>query len=270
MLQAIKQMAARLLYDYGPMRVITGGIKRLFSLRSLLRDSYYWQQSRRELRGRLRRVQTVEDVVDLAWAYRGAGFYADLKPLQNRQEITCLAQRVAHIEPRVIVEIGTRNGGTLLIWSQIAPPPELLVSIDLPEGIFGGGYPAQRARLYRQFVRRRSGCRIELLRMDSHTPEARERLRHLLAGRAIDFLFIDGDHRYSGVQQDYDLYAGLVRPGGLVAFHDIHPEHEVDTIQVAQFWRELKAQAPQCGTIRGIEEYVYDEGRYGIGVLVRG
>jgi predicted O-methyltransferase YrrM len=36
----------------------------------------------------------------------------------------------------------------------------------------------------------------------------------------IDFLFIDGDHRYPAVLSDWLLYAPLVKSGGIVAFHD--------------------------------------------------
>jgi predicted O-methyltransferase YrrM len=36
----------------------------------------------------------------------------------------------------------------------------------------------------------------------------------------IDFLFIDGDHSYEGVKQDWDLYSKLLLPGSIVAFHD--------------------------------------------------
>jgi hypothetical protein len=36
----------------------------------------------------------------------------------------------------------------------------------------------------------------------------------------IDMLFIDGEHSYSAVLADWLLYAPLVQPGGLVAFHD--------------------------------------------------
>lgn len=36
----------------------------------------------------------------------------------------------------------------------------------------------------------------------------------------IDLLFIDGDHSYEGVRADWEAYAGLLRPGSVVAFHD--------------------------------------------------
>lgn len=36
----------------------------------------------------------------------------------------------------------------------------------------------------------------------------------------IDFLFIDGDHSETGVQQDWDDWHRHMVPGGIVAFHD--------------------------------------------------
>jgi predicted O-methyltransferase YrrM len=40
----------------------------------------------------------------------------------------------------------------------------------------------------------------------------------------IDFLFIDGDHSIAGCKKDYQLYAGKVRKGGFIAFHDYYPD----------------------------------------------
>jgi predicted O-methyltransferase YrrM len=36
----------------------------------------------------------------------------------------------------------------------------------------------------------------------------------------IDFLFIDGDHSYEGVSEDWRLYSTLLKKGSIVAFHD--------------------------------------------------
>jgi predicted O-methyltransferase YrrM len=37
----------------------------------------------------------------------------------------------------------------------------------------------------------------------------------------IDLLFIDGDHTYEGVKQDITDWWGFVKPGGVIAFHDV-------------------------------------------------
>ena len=233
-------------------------------LRNLALDAYYWPRSRQEFTERLARVQTPREAVALIYAYRGGGFYKWLIPNQDKDEIAALAERTHAIAPRVIVEIGTRDGGTLLTWSQCSDRLELLVSIDLPGGIHGGGYASQRAKLYRLFTANRPGCRLELIRRDSQVESTRAVLADVLQGRPIDFLFIDGDHRYAGVKKDYELYAGLVRPGGLIALHDIRPNAKDETIQVFRLWDEIKANKAYS-----TEEIVHEpyRGRFGIGLV---
>ena len=37
---------------------------------------------------------------------------------------------------------------------------------------------------------------------------------------SIDFIFIDGDHTYDAVKQDYDMYFSKIKQGGLIFLHD--------------------------------------------------
>ena len=41
---------------------------------------------------------------------------------------------------------------------------------------------------------------------------------------SIDFLFVDGSHEFEDVLQDFELFYPHVKPGGIVAFHDVLPE----------------------------------------------
>lgn len=228
-------------------------------------DPYFWWRSRRRFDSRLSTVRSVDDAIELAWTYSGFGLYRRLKPNQDRGEVTSLARRVAALAPRVIVEIGTRGGGTLFFWSQSSPELELLVSIDLPGGIHGGGYPEQSSKFYRRFVSNCPNCRLELMRTDSQIAATRAALEKLLAGRAIDFLFIDGDHRYEGVKKDFALYRPLVRPGGLIAFHDIRPNIQDANTEVYRLWDEIKASGEST------EEFVHEpyRGFFGIGLMTQ-
>jgi predicted O-methyltransferase YrrM len=119
----------------------------------------------------------------------------------------------------------------------------------LPAGKYGGGYSLQRAAIYRRFASPEQ--KVHLLRADSHAPETRDRVIELFAGEPVDFLFIDGDHSYEGAKQDWHSYAPLVRPGGLIAFHDISMNFA--ETHVKQLWDEIKP---------------FDErGVFGIGVI---
>ena len=42
----------------------------------------------------------------------------------------------------------------------------------------------------------------------------------------IDFLFIDGDHSYEGVKQDFKLYSTILSEKGIIMLHDTDGEYE--------------------------------------------
>jgi predicted O-methyltransferase YrrM len=214
---------------------------------------------------RLRRLPPTDgfgEMIDLM-VDRPLGAGQPVFAMQRKSEIAAFLARMAALRPqrpRVVVEIGTASGGTLFLLTRAAAPDALLISLDLPGGSFGGGYQAWRKPLYRSFAR--AGQRIVLLRGDSHAPEMTARLRALLAGRPIDVLFIDGDHRYAGVKADFEAYSPLVRPGGLVAFHDIVPDPGQEGMEVSRFWREVSVRFPATELIERP-----DHPGYGIGVL---
>ena len=45
-------------------------------------------------------------------------------------------------------------------------------------------------------------------------------IHQILKPYTFDFIFIDGDHRYSVVKRDIEAYRGLVRDGGVFSGHD--------------------------------------------------
>ena len=161
-----------------------------------------------------------------------------IRPLQSRTELEALLGEVARLRPATVVEIGTASGGTLFMLTRAAADDATFVSIDLPGGAFGGGYPQWRAPLYRSFAK--SGQRVHLLRRDSHDPSTLEALRDVLGGRKVDFLLIDGDHTYEGVKKDFEMYRSLVRPGGMIGFHDIVPHSKESGCEVNRFWNEIR------------------------------
>jgi predicted O-methyltransferase YrrM len=156
---------------------------------------------------------------------------------QKSSEFARLCQVVEKAKPRVVLEIGTMHGGTLWAWCRLATDDALIISVDLPGGGFGGGYDPRHARTLRSYA----GCgqRLELIAGDSHSPKTLRQVQQILGERAIDLLFIDGDHTYEGVSQDFAMYGPLVRPSGLIAFHDVLPCRPEDG-QVSRFWEETK------------------------------
>ena len=229
-------------------------------IRNLLAPRHF-AASLAELQRLLPKHISPEKLWNLTQIYRGRGWYRDLSAWQVKSEYCRLVEFVAQQRPRVILEIGTAKGGTLLAWSRIAS--ELVISIDMFGGAGGGGYPRAKEKLFRQFVSDRPGVEMVLLRKDSHSLETRDHVRDLLRGRTIDFLFIDGDHTYAGVRRDFEIWSELLTPGGHVAFHDILHPVEVADCEVDRLWAELRQEYPEHF------EFVEDPGQGwgGIGIL---
>lgn len=172
------------------------------------------------------------------FTFRGKRYFRSIKPLQTPGEIQQAYELCLETKPKRVLEIGTAKGGTLYLWCQAAADDATLISIDLPGGKFGGGYVEPRAELYRSFAR--PGQTLHLLRANSHADDTRKQIDELLGGEKFDFAFIDGDHTYAGVRDDFLHYGKLIRPGGVCLFHDIKPAHHDAEIEVDQLWDQIK------------------------------
>jgi cephalosporin hydroxylase len=149
-----------------------------------------------------------------------------------------LLKLLSKLRPKTLLEIGTANGGTLFLFCQIASPTATIISVDLPSGPFGGGYPEWKIPFYKSFATNKQ--KLYLIREDSHASTTLKYVEKILEGHKLDFLFIDGDHTYEGVKKDFEMYFPLVRKGGIIAFHDIM-EHSPETgCEVSMFWDEIK------------------------------
>jgi predicted O-methyltransferase YrrM len=218
-----------------------------------------WQLRRQaeKTRRRCARVARADDLVDV--------FLASLpfRVNQKRGEILGLLNLLRQNPPRLVCEIGADLGGTLGLFAGVAAPDARLLSLDV-------NYTHARLRALPHLAR--DGQQITCLAADSHSPHTQDAVRDWLAGRALDFLFIDGDHSLTGVASDFAMYAPLVRPGGLVALHDIIPDHRsrygsdtaCDTGGVPIFWKELTARGDFV--VRELVEDGEQDG-YGLGVI---
>jgi predicted O-methyltransferase YrrM len=188
------------------------------------------------------KCRNTDDYIDLAFNFglvgRRQAYLLYIIPTQVREELAELAGIVDSLEPNAVLEIGTAYGGTLFLWSRLASSDATVVSVDLPGGEGGGGYPKWKIPFYKSFARDKQ--RIWLVRGNSHDVNVFHRVRRILGTRQVDFLFVDGDHTYGGVKRDHEMYSPLVRKGGVVAFHDIVPYPLDSGCEVSKFWNELK------------------------------
>ena len=211
---------------------------------------------------RTRAPRSVDAALDYAYEARPASF--KIAPIQVRSELCNFLRFVQELKPRAVLEIGTARGGTLFLFTRVAAPDAVLVSIDLSSADalrFGGGDLRRRRPLFEAFALDEQ--RVHFLVGDSHTAEMRAEVERVLPGDQIDLLFIDGDHTTAGVGRDFELYSDLVRPGGVIALHDIVDGKPAFVGGVPEFWRTIKT--------REAREFISDsrQGGYGIGVLQR-
>lgn len=214
-----------------------------------LRQPFYARYAFKRLREFHAKNRSLDEVVDWAMNFGGGG-YMRIKTLQIPAEITRLAQAVQAIKPKIILEIGTASGGTSLIWSHLAA--ERVITCDLKDMSF-------QTPLFTRLPPPGSNCKVTLMSGNSHSPEFKARVAKELNGAKVDFLFIDGDHTEVGVTADYRDYKEFVRPGGLIAFHDIVEKQPLEINQVFHLWKRLKR-------VGQVEEFVNDPDQRGFGI----
>jgi predicted O-methyltransferase YrrM len=240
-------------------------------MRATLRNVFYGRAPRplREAYLRLRLRAEARRLVSLRAPSEDPAEWIDallashaFRPLQKRSEVLRLLEVVRALRPSAVCEVGAAGGGTAFLFAHAAAPDALVVSLDLA---FGAG----RREALREFAR--DAQRVVAVEGDSHSDATLELVRGQLAGRPLDLLYLDGDHSYEGVSEDFRMYGPLVRAGGLVVFHDIVPDYRtrygVETASqtggVPRFWAELKAAGAS------VEEIVEDAGQdgFGLGIL---
>jgi predicted O-methyltransferase YrrM len=201
---------------------------------------------RRAEREQAASARSAEDWFAFAQAHFGVG------PVQHMAEINGLLGLAHENGAQVVCEIGTRDGGTSVLLSQLLRPQKLIV-MDL--------YAKNRWRLRRAAP---PGQTVAVIDGDTTHPRTVARLRRKLGGRRIDLLLIDGDHGWSGVRQDFINYSEFVRDRGLIAFHDIcevkDPERGTAG-DVPAFWKLVSTLYPS-------REFVATPGQQGLGIGV--
>ncbi len=151
---------------------------------------------------------------------------------QIRAEIKEFATMVlSRKDIKKILEIGFGYyGSTHFLWRQIA---DQVTSIDYQQSRINA-FGENMRKFYGKWVLDDKKSSF-IYGKSAETSVLKKTYSFLKDG--VDLLFIDGDHRYEGVMADFLLYAPLVRPGGIIAFHDAIAQ--ADDFGVPQFLKEL-------------------------------
>jgi predicted O-methyltransferase YrrM len=153
----------------------------------------------------------------------------------NPGEPEVLAALVRSVRPRSMVEFGCQNGRTARLMLDNVSTLRRYLGIDVPVGyvtekeVQRGEVPARPGEL--AFPDRR--FRLVLSGLGSHN------LTPADIG-VFDVAFIDGDHSYAGVMNDFTLSCLCIAPGGLIIFHDFH---DLGTVDVKKAVEEIHGQS---------------------------
>jgi cephalosporin hydroxylase len=222
---------------------VANKISRSIRLRTTIRSLFYILTLKFavvKLKREANRCKSVENHAGVAFNIFDAFPFKQwrIRPLQVKEEIMELLKILVKHRTKFMLEIGTARGGTFFLFARIAASDATLISVDLPCGPFGGGYSELKIPYYESFAF--PGQKILLLRMDSHKEATLHEISRILDGHLLDFLFIDGDHTYEGVRKDFEMYSKLLKPAGIIAFHNVCPPPPETGCEVNRFWREIK------------------------------
>ncbi len=171
-------------------------------------------------------------------------------------ELTVLAAICAARRPAAIFEIGTFDGRTTLNLAENSPPDARIYTLDLPAAQIGATAHALAAG-EDAFVRKReSGARF------ASSPHA-SRITQLYGDSAqfdfspyrgaIDLVFVDASHAYEYVLADTRSALAMLRPGGVILWHDYGTG---DWPGVNRALNELRRTDPRLANLRWIRRNV--------------
>lgn len=156
--------------------------------------------------------------------------------------------------PLLMLEIGCNTGADTAIYCEVMPRLNVIAADINPEA--GAAIPEEMLP------------RVKILApYDSRERVTIDTVSMCLGVRPLDVLLIDGAHDIDSVMADYVNYAPLVRPNGLIAFHDtaLYRKHDPSRCHVPLVWKALSTIHEVAYESAG--ETAAGEEVYGFGVL---
>lgn len=158
----------------------------------------------------------------------------------DARDLIMISSLCAHLCPKVIFEFGTFDGRTTLHLALNAPANAWVMTIDLPADdpirreTTDDTFYTNDVVIGHHFVNTESAGRIEQIFGNSvdfdHAP-----LRD-----KVDLVFVDAGHEYKLVKSDGTKALEMVRPGGVILWHDYSYGHP----GVYKYLNDLSATLP--------------------------
>ncbi len=184
------------------------------------------------------KISKIDEIVNKSFDYH--------QTQQNKWEYGELLKKlIQYRKTESILEIGAKYGGTTYGFCNTF---DKVVSID----IFKEEQINELEKTYNN---------LTFILGDSHAQSTKDKLN----GMKFDVIYIDAEHNYDGVKQDYLDYKEFIKDDGIIVFHDIKRTSWTDDIgiQVPLLWEEIKNDY-------NYEELINnDNDCYGIGLLFK-
>jgi predicted O-methyltransferase YrrM len=139
-------------------------------------------------------------------------------------EIAALSSIIKHTKVRNIFEIGTYQGNTTLQLAANSPGDAKITTLDLPPR-----WNEDRRAIMTPEIFKNVTDRMTVGVQYKETPYA-DKIKQVFADSAnmnwsqlpgpFDFIFIDGCHYYEYVKKDTENALRVLRPGGIIVWHD--------------------------------------------------
>lgn len=171
----------------------------------------------------------------------------------NSEELACL-KRFARGH-KVAVEIGTYMGVSAAVIAKALTVDGRLYCVDpwesLPSGKENPCWTICRREL------RRNNVLSQIIFLQGFSGEMEEAMPE-----EFDFIFVDGDHSYSGLQTDWHIVLRHLAPSGIVCLHDT-------TVPSAEPYRKFGSVAYFDEVIKSHQDFEWLECCYSLNVLRR-
>ncbi len=140
-------------------------------------------------------------------------------PIQITEELRAVRMHLADLVPANVLELGAARGGWCYAVAPVCSPGARFIMVDAT------AYP-ERERAIRELYS--EGYVVHWIQGYTRDACVLAAARAAFAGQPVDVLHIDADHRLQPVLDDWSMYSTLVRPGGIVIFHDaLRPDYGV-------------------------------------------
>lgn len=112
---------------------------------------------------------------------------------------------------RTYIEIGTRDRGNIAYTAQLLGPDPTIVDVDLDRLPHNENLIAAALR---------GRARYQFIHGNSVAPDVVATVAELVGQGGADAIFCDSSHMYDHALAEFELYFPLLRPGGVLMFHD--------------------------------------------------